>query len=253
MLDREIALHFRDQLRDARATALKDAEAFEQVVFVLERIGVYVTGSIDNLATYADTLAREASKSPLADSIPSALPDWHAPFSTLYALVRRARNDALHEGAYARHLTVHAVELSLILEDALMTDAFSARDFMVTNPLCAYLWQPMSSVRRSMLVNSFSFLPVAVGPSESPQWRLLSDFSLAAYLRTAQGPTDRNRRLARKLSDVVNENLVTLIDAPECGPEDAVTTVLERSQGRPVLVLGPERDLRGIVTPFDVL
>ena len=83
-MDREIALHFRDQLRDARATALKDAEAFEQVVFVLERIGVYVTGSIDNLATYADTLAREASKSPLADSIPSVLPD--SARSILYAL-----------------------------------------------------------------------------------------------------------------------------------------------------------------------
>lgn len=253
MLNREIAMHFRDQLRDARATALKDAEAFEEVVFVLERIGVYVTGSIGNLADYAELLAQEASKSPLADSIPSALPDWHAPFSTLYKLVRWARNDALHEGAYARHLTAHAVELSLILEDALMADTFSARDFMVKDPICAYLWQPMSSVRRNMLVNSFSFLPVAVDASESPQWRLISDFSLAAYLRANPGCNERNRRLAKKLGEAVNEGLLNLIEAPECGPEDAVTTVLDRSQGRPVLVLGPQRELRGIVTPFDVL
>lgn len=252
-MDREVALYFRDQLRDARATVLKDAEAFEEVVFVLERIGVYVTGRIENLAYYAESLEQEASKSPLADSIPSALPDWHAPFSTLYALVRWARNDALHEGAYARHLTAHAVELSVILEDALMADAFSARDFMVKDPVCAQLWQPMSSVRRSMLVNSFSFLPVAVGASESPQWWLLSDFSLAVYLRDAQGSNELNRRLAQKLGEVVNKGLLNLTEAPECGPEDAVTTVLERSQGRPVLVLGPQRELRGIVTPFDVL
>lgn len=37
-MDPEVALHFRDELREARAVALKDAEAFEQIVLVLERI-----------------------------------------------------------------------------------------------------------------------------------------------------------------------------------------------------------------------
>lgn len=60
-------------------------------------------------------------------------------------------------------------------------------------------------------------------------------------------------RLARKLGEVVSESLLNLTEAPECIPEDTVTTVLDRSQGRPVLVLGPQRELRGIVTPFDVL
>jgi hypothetical protein len=32
-LEQEVALHFRDQLREARAVALKNAEAFERVVF----------------------------------------------------------------------------------------------------------------------------------------------------------------------------------------------------------------------------
>ena len=41
------------------------------------------------------------------------------PFSRLYDLVQDARNDALHQGAFARHLTIHAIGLALILEDAL--------------------------------------------------------------------------------------------------------------------------------------
>lgn len=40
-MNQEVALYFRDQLREARSVALKDAEAFEQLVFVVERIGVW--------------------------------------------------------------------------------------------------------------------------------------------------------------------------------------------------------------------
>jgi hypothetical protein len=158
-VDREIAQHFSYELREARAVALKDAEAFEQLLFVFERLGVYLTGSIKNLGGYADALGRVASNSPMAQLIPKDLPDWHAPFSTLYEIVKTARNEALHEGSYARHLTKNAVELSMILEDALMVEAFCARNFMVRDPVCAYMWQPISAIRRAMLVNSFSFLP----------------------------------------------------------------------------------------------
>jgi hypothetical protein len=134
-LDRQIAQHFRDELREARAISLKDAEAFEQLIFVFERIGVYLTGSIENLGRYAEPLTREALKSPLAQIIPAILPDWHAQFSTVFEVVRKARNDAMHEGAYARHLTKNAVELALVLEDALMAEAACVRDFMVRDPV----------------------------------------------------------------------------------------------------------------------
>ena len=69
-----------------------------------------------------------------------------------------------------------------------MTDAFSARDFMVTNPLCAYLWQPMSSVRRSMLVNSL--LP-ARGRSD-PRNHSSGAFSRTSHWRPTCGlPRDQ--------------------------------------------------------------
>src|SRR5262249_4015744 len=252
-LDREAAFHFRDQIREARAMALRDGEAFEQVVFVLERIGVYLTGRLAGLAAYEKHLSKEACISPLAEEIPAALSDWHAPFRTLYNLVRLARNDALHQGAYARHLTTQAVELSIVLEDALMSDAFCARDFMVRDPLCAFPWQPISSIRRNMLVNSFSFLPVVDYTKSGARWQLLSDFSIASYLHSAVSSSDKMKRLARKLSEVVEARSITLVPAPTCSPEDLVGIVLERSGGLPVLVVGKENDLRGIVTPFDVL
>lgn len=41
-LSKDEAIGFRDQLREARLRALKDAEAFDEVVFVLERLGRFL-------------------------------------------------------------------------------------------------------------------------------------------------------------------------------------------------------------------
>jgi hypothetical protein len=252
-LDGEVSLYLRDQLREARAIALNDAQAFEELIFVVERIGVQLTGSIESLGAYTKPISDLACKSPLAADIPSRLLSWHAPFATLYNLVRQARNDALHEGAFARHLTIHAVELTIVLEDALMAEAFAARDFMVRDPVCALRWQPISSIRASMLVHSFSFLAVSAEVTMPPHWKLLPDFAVASYLRAAKSPTERIKRLARPLGELVKTGEIILLEAPVCGPEDHVDTILERSKGLPVLVVGSDGDLRGIVTPFDVL
>lgn len=105
-LEPHAALHFRDPLREARLIALRDAEAFEHIVFVLERIGIHLTGRIGDLGKYQDAIAQCALQSPLAYDIPATARDWHTTFDGLYDLVRNGRNDALHEGAFARHLTV---------------------------------------------------------------------------------------------------------------------------------------------------
>jgi CBS domain-containing protein len=252
-MDREVALDFRDQLREARAIALKDTEAFEAMTFVIERIGVYLTGRIEGLGKYVESIAASASRSPLAESIPAQLPDWHTTFTTLYSLVQHARNDALHEGAFARHLTNNAVELALVLEDALMADAVNALHFMVKDPVCARWWQPISSVRRSMLENSFSFLPLFSEVAGHSAWKLVSDFSLAKYLRESKSNNQRNERLAKQLGKVVEAGDVKLVDASTCKPEECISRVLEVSGGQPVLVIGSNDELRGIITPFDIL
>ena len=134
-----------------------------------------------------------------------------------------------------------------------MQEPRKAREFMVRDPVCASLWQPMSFIRQTMLENSFSFLPIALDPSGSTTWRLISDFVLARYLRSAMSEADRLKLLAKKLGDVVKAGHIDLIEAPLCQPEDTVDTILGLSSGLPVLVVSANDGLRGIVTPFDVL
>src|SRR5437899_1265337 len=117
-MDRSAVRTFCEQLCRARASALRDAEAFDEIIHVVERLGSYLVGKIGDLGKYKNKLAKLASNSALA-GVPDQWRGIHVPFSLLYDLVKDARNDALHQGSFARHLTGHAIELSLVLEDAL--------------------------------------------------------------------------------------------------------------------------------------
>ena len=217
-MDREAALHFRDQLRGARAAALRDAEAQQEIVLTLERLGTYLFGSMANLGKYQDVIAKLAEHSPMATDVPSTLPELHTTFARKYQIIRRGRNAAVHEGAFARHMALTAVEVALILEEAIMHGSYQARDFMVRNPVCAYLWQPLSFIRQTMLANSFSYLPVATDTEPQPVWQLISDFRLAKYLR-ANGRASRDV-LVQKLSEAVDSKRLQLLPVRRCGPED---------------------------------
>lgn len=253
-IDSNAVLHFRDQLRDARATALRDAEAFEEIVFVLERLGIHLTGKVENLGKYKPAVVQFAKRSPLAMEIPDITKEWHTSFEGLYDIVRNGRNDALHEGACARHLTACAVELAIVLEDALMYEAARVRDFMVRSPVTASMWQAISSIRQTMLSNSFSYLPVSLADGSDTQWQLVSDLSVAQFLRSAERPSDRNKRLACKLREAVQDGSIRLIQAKKCKPDDLATDVLKISDGLPILVVSNDlNELRGIMTPFDLL
>ncbi len=253
-----IALHYRDELREARLKALRDAESFEDIVFVFERIGAHLAGEIKRgLKSYKGAISRYAEKSPLAADIPEACDDWHSSFDGLYELVLKGRNDALHQGAFARHLTTWAIELATIVEDALVEEATQSmgaqiKVFMIRNPVCAYMWQPVSSIRQIMLANSFSYLPVMIDEKPKPSWHLISDFAVASFLRLA--PSKRKKRLAYKLEEARNDKPDLLCEAHTCRASDLVEKVLEDSHGKPVLILGDNPgELRGLVTPFDLL
>jgi hypothetical protein len=191
-LDREALISFRDQLRDARASALLNTESFQELLFVVERFGFLLTKNpkATGLGDYKDAVETFAVKhSALATEIMRA---WHTPFSDLYTLVSKARNDALHQGAFARNLTKHAVQLALILEDALMDSLLTVNDYMVRNPICAYHWQPISFVRQQLLENSFSYLPVFINDG----WNLISDHSVALYLRSGTVSQNETKKTA---------------------------------------------------------
>lgn len=160
-------VHFRNELRDARAVALRDAEGFDSILFAIERLGSFLLERIEALGEYQSVLIRLAQKSPLSH-LPRPLHGWSPPFNRLLGQLVEARNDALHQGAFARHLTSHAMDVSLILEDALMDGSNKVGDYMVRNVITAALWQPLSFVRQQMLANSFSFLPVIDDSGQRP-------------------------------------------------------------------------------------
>jgi hypothetical protein len=243
-IDKEIALNFRDQLREARAAALRDAEGFQDILFVLERLGSQLLGKIGDLDQYKPKIEELAEQSHMASQIS---------FKAKYEIVRKARNSAFHQGAVARHLTVNASELSLVLEEALMSKYDQVGDFMVRNPVCAYLWQPLGFIRQIMLVNSFSYLPVSVDEEGAMAWRLIADFKLARYLRGATGDESK-KRLVQTLKEAVDSGKVELLPTKTFLPNDSIQTALQEPEGLPVLVLYPEnKQLIGILTPFDLL
>jgi hypothetical protein len=251
-LSAEQRLYFRDALLDARGKALKNAEAFGDIVHVLERLAMMLARKRNGLGAAANHLSEFAKISPLATTIPRVHRDYHTPFEIIYEQLRAARNSAFHEGAVARHLTGDAIRLALVLEDALMNGFEHIGDYMVRSPICAALWHPISFVRQTMLANSFSSLPVDTGSAGEPQWRLVSDTSLALFLRTGDS-TERTRRLALTLQQATSHGLV-LTEPLVCKSGTSIEHALSECRGYPTLIVGDDpRHLMGIATPFDLL
>lgn len=251
-METEVILHFRDQLRTARALASRDAEAFEEIIFVLERFGEFLSGKKKGLGKFLKAIQAEAAQSPMAEEVPEALPDFHQRFDVKYDLVREGRNSAVHEGASARHLTMNAIELSLILEEAIMSGRRRVSDFMVRSPVCTSLWQPLSFIRQTMLCNSFSYLPVPLKTGDGTSWQLISDLQLARHLR--RNGTVEKTSLTQRLGDAVESGNVKLHPADICQPQESIEVLLSRSNGMPALIVSPnDNELLGILTPFDLL
>ena len=181
-LSTDVSAYFLNQLRDARTHALRDAEGFRDILFAIERLGLVLSGGEVNgnpgLGTYRPVLTELAREAPLFVDT-DQLEAFHPTFEALYTAVKDARNDAMHQGAYARHLTHHSVQLAIILEDALMASLSKVTHFMVRAPVTAEPWHPVSFVRQQMLENSFSYLPIEIDIQGKPSWRLVSEQAVA--------------------------------------------------------------------------
>jgi len=260
-IDNDIKINFRDQLRVARASALRDSESFQEILFVIERFGSFLTKGLEGLGSYEREIEELVNgNSPhLAKMFPDELRVWHTPFNELYVLVRKARNDALHQGAVARNLTKHALKLALILEEALTESLMTVSDYMVKNPICAFHWQPISFIRQQMLENSFSYLPVFI----SGKWRLISDIDIALYLGFGSN-NSRKKRYVKIVQEAMSDGLDGL-KPYEVSNEylfygneniEKLEEVLKKFRGQPILVVAsaesPQR-LVGILTAFDLL
>jgi len=227
---------------------LKNAEAFDEIIHAIERLASFLTQCPrGNLGKYKDEIAKIAARSGLPEEIPECFRAVLIPFSPLFDLVQDARNDAMHQGAFARHLTTHAIELALILEDALRcSEEPRVSDYMVRNPVCAELWQPIAFVRQQMLAGSFSFLPVK---NKDGEWCLISDHAIATFLGADK--TERKKRMVLPLEKAEKELKPAKCVQEETSLEDAIRTLIDA----PLLVcseVDPKR-LLGIVTAFDLL
>ncbi len=137
IMTNEQRIYFRDLFRVSRLVASKDAEGFDATLFALERLGKFLNPRVRFLVNFKPDILDVAGWSMLCQKIPDKWPDFHTSFGDLFDQFREARNSAFHEGAFARHLTSHAVLISMILEDALMDGRDQIGDYMVRMPTCA--------------------------------------------------------------------------------------------------------------------
>jgi CBS domain-containing protein len=271
-MTRDQAFYFREQFRNARLEALRDAEAFDGIIHVLERMGSFLHSGEGSLEKFKEVMNLLAAYSPLAHEPEQEGRPVQVSFSRLYDLLRWGRNDAMHQGAVARHLTSTAIKVAVVLEDALVNLATSQPDvhcsepktnkptmppprvfeFMSRNPVCAEVWQPLSFIRQVMLESSFSHLPVNLGTPDIPKWKLVVDEHLAKYLRPAN-QTEREKRLRQPLSDAVEATASIAFDAETCLESDPVSSVVAHEKRWPVLVLNDRKELVGILTAYDLL
>lgn len=240
----------RDELREAREFAINDSENYDQLLFAIERLGCKLSDKAKTLGGYKTIIKDLGKLSVLSEDIPEVWRELHTPISELFEIITQARNDALHQGAYARHLNENTIQLSIILEDALMSESQNICDFMVRNPVCAESWQPISFIRQKMLANSFSYLPVFY----KDDWYVVSDSSLARYLRIN---TDRNQLLGKSLKKAIEEDSLSLekVRVITISDEMSVKKILESNNHLPVLIgsLHNKSSLIGILTMFDLL
>jgi hypothetical protein len=251
---------------------LADAEAFDKIIHVVERLGYYLTkekksdqGYYGNLRKYTAAITEFANRSCLSN--PSiAHQAYLTSFSRLYELVKEARNDALHQGAFARHLTKHLIELAIILEDALRSipPDLVVSDLMVRNPECAELWKPLSFIRQQMLANSYSYLPVVrssddvLNPSE--EWTIVSDASIARFLRCRIHGTEsidkfRIKRLSKTLQDAMDEDSNICLRATVIFENAQISEIADNLKDQSVMLVKHQNrlELVGILTAFDLL
>ncbi len=252
-LDWHERTYYRDQLRSARYAALADAEGFQAVCYALEALGMRLLGKRRDLGRYARPLRDLATKSATLNELAVEFPSRFSSFDGLFAQVRNARNDAMHSGVYARHVTAAAIEVCIGLEEALMAQVDEPRttvaDFMVKSAVVVESWQPVAHARQLMLTHSFSFLPVYLD-----RWRLISETAIARYLRA---PGDWKSLMSTPVGRAADAGLA-LLEARVVSPTDSAIELLNhvdlnRAPARLWLVEDAPGRLCGVLSSFELV
>lgn len=256
-LDNDEWLFFRDRLREARYGALADAEGFQQMCFAFEALGARLLNDSGSLEKYSPFLCVLAAEN---------LPIGYEDFGALFEAVKAARNDVMHTGAYARNAALAAVQLSLLMEEAILTlltkkkEDKTARikvaDFMVRTPVTAESWHTVGHVRRLMLLNSFSYLPIYW----DSKWHLISDMAMASMFQPLSN-ANRNLLAATRISKILSSEKpqFKLQSAVIIEPVLAIDQLFKCDQHPGLwLVVNSEKEedakhLVGVLSPFELM
>ena len=239
---------YRNELRTARAAVLADAEAFAAPLNVIERLGKFLNPRSGSLYSSSSALGQLAADSALAFEASVLWPSYHRRFDRLFTSLVAARNDAMHVGSRARHLTTLAVDACLILEDALTRPLDKISDLMVSDVVTVARWQPVSLLRHRILELSFTYVPVEPADGVG-DWRLVADHQLLRFLD--EKSASRHERLLMSVQQALDSGLEST--RAELIPSEAdLVTAREKLGDHPLLVEDGGRVI-GIVTAFDLL
>lgn len=260
-IGKQEAIYFRNRFRDARAAAEKSDRDCMEIIYALEDFGQVLTGAQDprnqNLGKYQKCVTKFVDKHyPDKDR-----PQYQIDFGRLYDIVRDSRNSAVHKGARSRYFAPRVVDLSLIMEDALMraADTDKVKDYMAASPVVAELWQPLSIIRKEMLTNSFTHIPYF--DKDKGEWFVVSDADIARYLRPSG--IYKKDMLSHTLKNALKEKGICASKPQVVCPDDSVSEVVCLDEagdkasisGLPILVRHPKHNehLLGILTASDLM
>ena len=252
----EAFLHFRRAFRTARAAVQADAEAYMEVIRVVESLGAYLEANCAGRTPSGLGEAREIIRSVLFPGPDAWLgsPPREPSVAVIYERLRSMRNATVHEGALSRSAGVHAVRLSLAIEEALMEklkgDA-SVAPWMVPDPIVAKSWHTISHIRMTLLSGGFNALPLWW---KNNTWRFVRDVAVVDYLR-AKGKGGLHLTLCQAVGAAPSLEL-TPADRKHCvSPDEKLSNLLKTgwpAGDLPVLVVEGDR-LVGVLTPHDLL
>lgn len=249
-------VYYRDLLRKARYAALADSEGFLMICFALESLGLRLCGKMASLGEYEYYFQKITENSIVLNELTTIFPSIFTNFDALFEFVRMARNDLMHTGAYARHVTSAAIELCIGIEEALIEDKnlkrYLVKDYMVKSPVTVQPWEPVAHARQLMLTHSFSYLPIDIGG-----WKLVSDASLAKYLQLSRKHKNLPKSLAASITEAQDQGL-ELITAHliklDDNAQDLLIKYSDVQGGEPRLwLVVDEHKLCGVLSPFELI
>ena len=249
-------LHLRKNLQKARYRVLEDGENWLVIVQEVEAVGKAVSKSpkpvygLEKLKEPLQCFVREYHP-----TVSQEEEDFEN-FKDLLEEVQRVRNDEAHTGAAARAAAKIATTVGIYLEDTLMA-ASGAGDnvkaYIQKEVVQVYTWQRLEECRRLMLMHSFSYLPIKTGKD----WELLTDVNLAEYLASAKCDRKRKKLMWETVAGAIKKQEVRLKLKPanEVKQTDSKACALKKMNGKAAIVTAgdKDKDLVGIITPFDLL